>query len=371
MNHRVVLLEKKEGSGERICCTGIISQQCVNDFSIDKSVILRWLKSAKLFSPSGRVIRLHRHHNQACVIDRRLFDEMMIHRAIKAGADFKPGCSVERIAISNDKVTVEAVTTGQKLTFTARVVVVAAGFNPDLINSLGLGSLKHFAIGAQTEVEAHGLEEVEIHFGEVIAPNFFAWLVPLSTTRARLGLLARHQPQIYLKNFAMRLAAEGKINSGDYNIESRRIPLRPLPHSYTNRLLLLGDSAGQVKATTGGGIYYGLLCADIAANNLHWALQKDDLKASSLANYESEWKELLGQDMRLSWLTRRFYEHLGDRQIDKIFNIIEKSGLVEDMLKEEDLTFDWHGRVILSMARRKLLASINQVSKMPLHIGGK
>jgi flavin-dependent dehydrogenase len=296
---------------------------------------------------------------------------MMIHRAINAGVDYKSGCSVERIIVSDDKVTVEAVNNGQKLTFRARVVVVAAGFNPDLINNLGLGGLKHFAIGAQTEVEAHGLEEVEIHFGEAIAPKFYAWLVPLSTTKVRLGLLSPHQPQLYLKNFIMRLAAEGKIDSGDYKIESRCVPLKPLPHTYAKRLLLLGDSAGQVKPTTGGGIYYGLLCADIAANTLHIALQKDDLKASSLANYESEWRGLLGQDMRLGWLARQFYEHLGDHQIDNIFNIIQKSGLVEDMLKEEELTFDWHGKVILSMARRKLLAKINQVSKMPLHIGGK
>ncbi|GAI10492.1 unnamed protein product, partial [marine sediment metagenome] len=42
---------------------------------------------------------------------------------------------------------------------------------------------------------------------------------------------------------------------------------------------MVGDAAGQVKPTTGGGIYYGLLCADIAANNLHRALENDDLSA--------------------------------------------------------------------------------------------
>ena len=41
MGHQVVVLEKKLGLGGHVCCTGIISRECVSSFAIDNNVILR------------------------------------------------------------------------------------------------------------------------------------------------------------------------------------------------------------------------------------------------------------------------------------------------------------------------------------------
>ena len=49
MGHRVVVLEKKERLGEMVCCTGIISQECLNYFNINHDLILRPLNKARLF----------------------------------------------------------------------------------------------------------------------------------------------------------------------------------------------------------------------------------------------------------------------------------------------------------------------------------
>jgi flavin-dependent dehydrogenase len=62
------------------------------------------------------------------------------------------------------------------------------------------------------------------------------------------------------------LAAEGKIMPGEWKPSYSAIPLRPLRKTCGERILVVGDAAGQVKPTSGGGIYYGMLCADIAAN---------------------------------------------------------------------------------------------------------
>ena len=45
---------------------------------------------------------------------------------------------------------------------------------------------------------------------------------------------------------------------------------------------MVGDAAGQVKPTTGGGIYYALRASEIAAETLHQALGHMDLSASRL-----------------------------------------------------------------------------------------
>ncbi len=371
LGYEVVVLEQKEVLGGPVCCAGIISRQCVADFAVDESLILRWLNSARIFSPSGELIRLWRRQNQACVIDRAAFDLAMARRAQSAGADYRLNCTVRDIDAADDGVVVEIVRQKENQKLKAAVVVVAAGFNPGLVNNLGLGRISHFAIGAQTEVETKGLDEVEIYSGREITPGFFAWLVPLSVTRAHVGLLSRRQPKLYLKRLISSLMQQGKIVQAGGEIKCRRVPLRSLPKTHSKRLLVLGDAAGQVKPTTGGGIYFGLLCAEMAAKNLHQALKNGDLGAEKLAGYEREWRTMLGQDIRLGSLARKFYERLSDRQIDGIFNITKKSGIVEDLLKEENLTFDWHGRVVLSLARKKLLSKIGSVLKTPFRIGAE
>ena len=84
--------------------------------------------------------------------------------------------------------------------------------------------------------------------------------------------------------------------------------------------MVVGDAAGQVKPTSGGGIYYGLLCADIAADTLHRALQEGDFSAGMLSRYERKWKKRLGRELKIGYWARRMFERLSDGQIDRIFD---------------------------------------------------
>ncbi len=88
MGYGVVVLERKEKLEERVCCTGIISQECVDSFAINNSVILRQVNSARLFSPSGRWLRLWRQEPQACIVDRAAFDMAVANRAQGKGAEY-------------------------------------------------------------------------------------------------------------------------------------------------------------------------------------------------------------------------------------------------------------------------------------------
>jgi len=193
--------------------------------------------------------------------------------------------------------------------------------------------------------------------------------VPTSTPKALVGLLSRRNPGLYLKKLMSSLLAEGKIASAEPEPCYRVVPLKPLSRTYGRRLVVVGDAAGQVKPTTGGGIYYGLLCADIAANNLSRALGDDDLSAKSLSSYEREWKNKLGRELKIGYRARKFYERLNDRQIDRVFDIIKSRGIGEALLKSDDLTFDWHGEVILRLLGQRVLSKALEVMKIPFRIG--
>ena len=64
------------------------------------------------------------------------------------------------------------------------------------------------------------------------------------------------------------------------------LPLGPIERTYGDRLLVIGDAAGLVKPTTGGGIYYsivsGSLAAEVAGDGLRRAASDREAAASWL-----------------------------------------------------------------------------------------
>ena len=161
------------------------------------------------------------------------------------------------------------------------------------------------------------------------------------------------------------LVAQGKIVSPAAELNYGGIPLKPLARTYAERLVVVGDAAGQVKPTSGGGIYYGLLCADIAVGTLHQALEDDDLSARRLAGYERGWKKRLGRELKIGRWARKLFERLSDKRVDQMFGIIKDNGIDQALLKAEDLSFDWHGKAILRLLRYQAVSIAIDVVKNP------
>lgn len=365
----VLVLERKDSLGERVCCAGIIGEECVSRFTIDDDVIIRKVNSASLFAPSGKLLRLQRPEIQAYIVDRAVFDVTMYHRAHVAGVEYAFSSNAMYVCVDGNSVNIAATRSGATLNYIARTVVIATGFGSHLIKGVGLASVADFVIGAQVEVVATEPNEIEVYFGQKKAPGFFAWMVPTSQRKALVGLLSRHTPQLYLKTFISSLSAKGKIATTTAEPLYRGISLRPLPRTYRERVLVVGDAAGQVKPTTGGGIYYGLLCADIAANNLQGALEKDDLSAKRLANYQREWHRKLAQELKICYWARKLYQRLSDDQIDKIFDTIISKGIAKELLESNDLSFDWHGKLILRLLGKQVLSEATKVLRIPFRKG--
>ncbi len=91
--------------------------------------------------------------------------------------------------------------------------------------------------------------------------------------------------------------------------------------------------------------------------------------ARNLAGYEREWKKKLGRELKIGYWARKFFEHLSDKQIDRTFDIIKSDGIDEDLLKADDLSFDWHGEVILRLLGQRVLSKAIKVMKIPFRIG--
>jgi digeranylgeranylglycerophospholipid reductase len=352
LGYDVAVFEEKSAPGLNVCCTGIISTECFQSLDLATDVILTRLNSAKFFSPSGRCLRLQTGKVQAYVVDRLLLDKALASKAQSQGAHYFFSSQVIDIIPEKDSIQAETLCSGAREIFSARAVILANGFRPKLPRKLGLGKIKSFLIGAQVEIEAKNVDEFEVYFGQEIAPGAFAWLVPTSTNKAYVGLLATSQAKLHLQKFLNNFSCQGRITSREAEIRQKAIPVRTLARSYGDRVLVVGDAAGQVKPTTGGGIYFGHLGAQIAAEVLDEAFKSDNLTAGQLSRYQKQWQTKMGKELSRGYWARWAYARLSDRQINGIFNALDSSGIAEDLLNSSNFSFDWHSRLILAVLKR-------------------
>jgi len=352
LGHDVAVFEEKSSAGLNVCCTGIISTECFQSLDLGTDLILTKVNSAKFFSPSGRCLRFQTERIQAYVVNRLLLDKVITSKAQSRGAQYFFSSPVIDIIPGKDSIQAETSCLGARKLFSARAVVLANGFRPKLPLKLGLGRIKNFLVGAQAKIEVKNVDEFEVYFSQEIAPGAFAWLVPTSTNKAYVGLLATSQAKLHLQNFLNHLFGQARVTSREAEIEQRAIPVGTLAHSYGDRVLVIGDAAGQVKPTTGGGIYFGHLGAKIAAEVLDEALSSDNLTAGQLSHYQKQWKAKMGKEISRGYWARRAYAKLSDRQIDGIFNVLDSSGMAEALLNSGNFSFDWHSGLITTILRR-------------------
>jgi flavin-dependent dehydrogenase len=314
-------------------------------------VILNKVNSAKFFSPAERCLRVQTENVQAYVVNRLLLDKTIASKAQSRGAQYFFSSPVIDIIRGKYNIQAETLCSGTREIFSARALVLANGFRPKLPLKLGLGKIKNFLVGAQAEIEAKGIDELEVYFSQKTAPGAFAWLVPTSVNKAYVGLLATSQAKLHLQKFLNNLFCQSRVTSREAQIEQKAVPLGTLARSYGDRVLVIGDAAGQVKPTTGGGIYFGHLGAKIAAGVLDEALRRDNLTAGQLSHYQKQWKAKMGKEFSRGYRARWAYTKLSDRQIEGIFTALDTTGMAEALLNSNNFSFDWHSKLIMAVLR--------------------
>jgi len=357
--HDVLIIDRRPALGEPVCCTGIISRQCIEEFDIDPGLIRRRFYGARIHFPGGRFINIERPGMQAAAVDRAVLDQRMAEKAVAAGVRLQLGMKAFCVQVDGSVAAIEITQGGIFTRLYARAVVIASGFSPKLVQGLGLGKITDYALGFQCDAATPVATGVEVFLGRKIAPGFFGWLAPVSDDSAKVGLITRRRAGADLMQLVRLLQSQGKIGAALTPVRCRAIPLTTLKRTYSERLLVVGDAAGQVKSTTGGGLYYGLLCADLAAATLHKSLVINDLSAAALKEYDRNWRAVLGRDLFLGRLARGVFQRLSDRQIDYLVLRASQSGLFDRLEANEDLSFDWHGPAMLKAAGRLLPALFN------------
>ena len=76
---------------------------------------------------------------------------------------------------------------------------------------------------------------------------------------------------------------------------------------------------------------------------------------------------MLKQELSIDYWAHRFYCGLDDKQVEHVFNVIERHGIHESILASPDITFDWHGQVIFdALKHRSLQRSLEKLGMAPV-----
>ena len=348
--YRVAILERDTEVGLPVHCTGVVSSECMERYDLPESLVIRPIKSFVLRSPHGHAVDLKRKEVQAYVLDRVSLDRHMAGQAVAAGADLITGVEVTDVRWDGKNVRVTS-RGGLLNELTARIAVLATGYGSALARALGLGGGAEVVSGAQAVVKASLVQDLEVFTGKETGKGGFGWLLPWKPGLALTGVLTRKHTVRYLNEQIERLQRQGKVGEVHELFRCRPVPLQVAKTAVQDGILGVGDVVGQVKPTTGGGIYYGLLGADIAGAVIHDALMRGDATTAALQPYETQWRQLMEPEIRRGYLLRRLGEQLPETVVEQLHRLLRIPALRRIFVSARP-SYDWHSAGLLRVLDR-------------------
>jgi len=313
---------------------------------------------ANFYSPNGKKLSVHFSQPVTCAVDRAKFDKYIAEKARDAGARYLLNARVETL-ISRNTYAKRALVKHAETTenIQSSVVVDAEGISSRITREAGLLRPSSLVNGVEAEVENVKDTEsdtVDVYLGKKYAPGFYAWLIPKKDGKAKVGLASRtRNPKMLLQELMLKHpVASRKLRSARI-LKAAFHPITlggPIPKTYSSGFLAVGDAASQVKPTTGGGVIFGMTCAQVAAEVASEAVDKNDFSDEFLCKYQNRCREILGFDMKIMRRMRKTLDALSDERINNAVALCTKLGLDKALQNVKDIEFQ--GQTLL-----KVLAS--------------
>ena len=342
---KVLVLEEHPEIGVPDHCAGLLSTTGLQSLGLNlpEGVIQNHVIGARLYAPSGSYVEIERGKREALVVDRRKFDQWLADRARDQGSLISTDTKVTKIEQSDGKWTVSTDSSilGQVET---TIVINAEGARCVISKSVGLPAVKRsYRLPAyQFEVSKADVDSqyVEMFYGRDLAPGFFAWVIPIGEGRVRIGLASKSKSRLRLQK-AMRTHAIISKRVEKANVERGLggVVLVGLPISQTHKsgLMVIGDAAGHVKPTTGGGVIMGGTAARISGRTAVQALQRGDTSAEGLSLYPRMWKAAILRELQAMYIAQRGISSLADKGLNVLITESRDAGLFEIVEREGDM----------------------------------
>jgi len=361
---KTLIIEEHASIGSPVQCAGLLSTSAIRECEVVPDSRFHPITGAFVYAPDGRRIRISGGEIKAYVVDRRIFDRTLAENAIRSGADIL--MRTRAVGIGTGTGTREhrrilhVAIEGEPDVIEADVVIGADGVQSHVARWAGLDTPDTVLSGAQVST-VYDFEDprfVEIFPGSC-APGFFAWAIPYQGS-ARIGLAVRpgfgsgsgvgvESAWAHLKRMiAEHPVVSEKCDPGVAGIALGGIPISVPQQTAADGLLIVGDAAGQVKPTSGGGVYPGAVCAKIAGKIAADAVMEGDTSVRRLSEYDKLWRAMIGRELAIGRRINGWMARLSDSEINRLIGVLDDDELLDLITRYGDMD---HPSVVV----RKLL----------------
>lgn len=325
---KVLLIDRKVEVGSPVQCAGLVNSS-IFDLpglgSLKDRIVLKTIFGADLFSPSGYLLPLRGKDVKAFSIDRREFDKELLRLAAEAGSDVILGHNVTDIDVAGNEVNLQ----GMDCSFSSSLIIGADGPSSIVRRYAGLENPRETTPGISMECVVRSAlvpkKKVGVFTGEKIARGFFAWAIPsFGETGIRLGLSALDGESmrsglraLFTNPDLARFLSLERIDPEDISVISRiygGVPMGSPKRLFEGNFLIIGDSAGMAKPTSGGGILPSLKAIDLLSSIIDEGGYEG---SSTLDEFSDRWSKGYGKELSRSMILRRIIRQISDRDIDK------------------------------------------------------
>ncbi len=331
---KVVLIERKREMGTPVQCGGFLPEVSELEAILPRAVIpeaaaeipekyvLARTRVQRIFSPSGDAKEFS---VRGRVVDRRSFDRHLAWRAARAGAEVLVDT---RADLSGGSLRLSG---GRSGTVEAQAIIGADGPSSATARGANLARRQEAGVCIEYEMAAVNIDPgaAEMYFGTKAAPGGYAWIIPLGEDVANVGVGTRpaylHGRRIHdiLDSFiADHRIAKDKLRGGKVTAVMRGVvPAGGMPPAIQRgNVLLAGDAAGMVMATSGGGIPLAMVGGALAGEVAARAVSGD----GSLTDYTLRIAEAMGRELKNSVRIREVVDRTlrSDRLMDGLFAML-------------------------------------------------
>ncbi len=336
----VLLFDSKEEIGIHEHCAGLLSIQGLRNINLRNlpSDIIQndTIKGAIIYSSSGNSITVEKNQQTAYVVNRSKFNQHLYNLAIDSGVDVQLSSRVIGLERDKDSLIMKLGKKSGYKQHKCSIAILAEGRFPQLNQQVGLPIPKRNRIVFSSmyimkNVKSIDPDYVELYQDQRFAPGFFSWIIPIDRNTAKVGLASTSVPASNYLNSFISNHPVAKLKLSDAKTIQRMngaIPLGSyIKKTYTDNALVVGDAAGQTKPTTGGGVIFGGIAAQFAGKIASTAIKHNRCDKRFLAQYSRLWKGELRFNLSIMKIIRKYLNGLTDKEIDKLFNILNKPKL--------------------------------------------
>ena len=345
--YKVLLLEEHSVVGQPVHCSGLITPRTLEAAGLGDDIVLNSIKGAVVYTPQGNTITVGSNRVHALVIDRARMDEGLAQGAQKAGAVLALESRLVAMQRNDDGVRlhVQRGPNRTEQTINVRLVIGADGSHSAVAKAIGTGSTQEtiVAVGGEIRMQAQNDDMVEVYVQPDLAPGWFGWTIPLGEDVSRIGIGSDERgknPRRLLESLMER--HEHLRDSTVLRLQGGVIPVAPLRQIAEPRAMLVGDAAGQVKPTSGGGIHTSILSAKICAKVAVTALERGEVGEEAAERYRTEWIRTVGLELYQGRLLRHMLAQLTPGETEHLLQLFTLKEVREVMAAQGDIDFPVH-----------------------------